>query len=291
MNKTNLIPILFVFLWSTGFIGAKFGLPYAEPYTFLLIRLALTSGILLSVLLILRKPWPSSWSLSGHVALSGILIHCCYLGGIFTAIKLGMPSGLAALIAGLQPLLTAFASQPILGERVKMIQWIGLVLGLVGISLVLSEKMDLQSPELFGGFGSWAIFAALFAVFGITASSLYQKKFCTTMPMMSGTFIQYLAATFIYAILAFSFDTMHVQWTGEFVFALFWLIFVPSFGGISLLMWMIKQGKASKVASLFYLVPPVTAVEAYFLFGETMGLAALVGLVVASLGVWLAVKN
>ncbi len=285
------IPALFVFLWSTGFIGAKFGLPYAEPYTFLLIRMVLTSAILLVVLLVLKKSWPSSWRLGGHVALSGILIHCGYLGGVFTAIKLGMPSGLVALIAGLQPLLTAFAAQPVLGERVKGIQWLGLVFGLIGVALVLSEKMDLQNADLLGGFGPEAVIFAFGAVIGITASSLYQKKYCTTMPMMSGTFIQYLAATAIYAVLALSFDTMEVQWTGEFVFALFWLIFVPSFGGITLLMWMIKQGEASKVASLFYLVPPVTAVEAYFLFGETLGVAALVGLAIASFGVWLAVKN
>lgn len=285
------IPALFVFLWSTGFIGAKFGLPYAEPYTFLLVRMFLTSAILLVVLLALRKPWPDNWRLSGHVAMSGVLIHCGYLGGVFTAIKLGMPSGLVALIAGLQPLLTAFAAQPVLGERVKAIQWTGLVLGLFGVALVLSEKIDLQSQSLFADFGPLAVIFAFGAVVGITASSLYQKKFCTSMPMMSGTFIQYAAATAIYGVLAISFDTMEVQWTGEFIFALVWLIFVPSFGGITLLMWMIKQGEASKVASLFYLVPPVTAVEAYFLFGETLGIAALAGLGIASFGVWLAVKK
>jgi len=122
LSKTALIPALFVFLWSTGFIGAKFGLPYAEPYTFLLIRMALTSAILLVVLLLLKKQWPDNWRLSGHVAVSGILMHCGYLGGVFTAIAMGMPSGIVALIAGLQPLLTAFAAIPILGERVKTIQ-------------------------------------------------------------------------------------------------------------------------------------------------------------------------
>lgn len=288
---TRFIPLLFVFLWSTGFIGAKFGLPYAEPYTFLLVRMTLTSLILFGVILILRKPWPSSFKLSSHVAFSGILIHAGYLGGVFTAIKLGMPSGLVALIAGLQPLLTAFAAQPILGERVRAVQWGGLALGLGGIILVLSEKLDLSSPELFHGFDGWAVFAAIFAVCAITASSLYQKKFCTSMPMMTGTLIQYAAAGAVYALLALSFDTMEINWTGEFVFALFWLIFVPSFGGISLLMWMIKQGEASKVASMFYLVPPVTAVEAFFLFNETLGLSALAGMAIASLGVWLAVKK
>lgn len=288
---TKYIPALFVFLWSTGFIGAKFGLPYAEPYTFLLIRMALTSAILLPVILILKKNWPQSWSLTGHVAISGILIHCGYLGGVFTAIKLGMPSGLVALIAGLQPLITAFAAQPLLGEKVRPIQWAGLGLGLAGIVLVLSEKLDFQNTALFDGFGTSAVIFAFAAVFSITASSLYQKKYCTDMPMMSGTFVQYLAATGVYAMLALTFDTMEVQWTGEFIFALFWLIFVPSFGGITLLMWMIKQGQASKVASLFYLVPPLTALEAFFLFNETLGLLAIGGMIVASVGVWLAVRE
>ncbi|WP_240796845.1 DMT family transporter [Terasakiella sp. SH-1] len=285
------IPALFVFLWSTGFIGAKLGLPYAEPYTFLFIRMSITSALLLVVLIMLKKPWPETKVLSGHVALSGVLIHCGYLGGVFTAIKLGMPSGLAALIAGLQPLLTAFAAQPVLGEKVKPIQWLGLSLGLAGIVLVLSEKLDLSSGNLFDGFGMWAVFAAFFAVISITASSLYQKKYCTDMPLMSGTFIQYFAAAALYSFLAVGFETMEVQWTGEFIFALFWLIFMPSFGAISLLMWMIKQGEASKVASLFYMVPPVTAVEAYFLFDETLGLAAIAGMVIASVGVWMAVKK
>ncbi|MDV7339677.1 DMT family transporter [Terasakiella sp. A23] len=288
---TKFIPVIFVFLWSTGFIGAKFGLPYAEPYTFLFIRMVLTSLILLAVLLLLRKSWPSTWRLSSHVAFSGLLIHVGYLGGVFTAIAMGMPAGLVALIAGLQPLLTAFAAQPILGEKVKSLQWAGLVLGLIGVVLVLSEKLDLQSGDLFEGFGLAAVVCSIFAVLSITASSLYQKKYCTDMPLMSGTFIQYAAAAIAYGVLAFSFDTMVVNWTGEFIFALFWLIFVPSFGAISLLMWMIKQGAASKVASMFYLVPPVTALEAFFLFGEALGLIAVAGMVIASIGVWLAVKS
>lgn len=288
---TRFIPILFVFLWSTGFIGAKFGLPYAEPFTFLCVRMILTSTILLIVLLVLKKRWPDNWKLSGHVAISGVLIHVGYLGGIFCAISLGLPSGLAALVAGLQPLITALAASPILGERIKLVQWVGLFLGIIGVALVLSEKLDISNPAIFDGFGPTAIFFAFGAVISITASSLYQKKYCTTMPLMSGTFIQYFASAGVYTILAMSFETMEINWTGEFVFALFWLIFVPSFGAISLLMWMIKQGAASKVASMFYLVPPVTAVEAYFLFNETLGIAALVGMIVVCIGVALTVRN
>ncbi len=288
---TRFIPALFVFFWSTGFVGAKFGLPYAEPFTFLFVRMLLTSAILLVVLLVLKKRWPDNWKISAHVAVSGILIHVGYLGGIFYAISLGLPSGLAALIAGLQPLITALAANPILGERIKIIQWIGLFLGIIGVVLVLSEKLDIQNPGLLDSFGIAAVIWAFGAVISITASSLYQKKYCTSMPLMSGTFIQYAAATIVYSGLAFGFETMQVNWTGEFLFALFWLIFVPSFGGISLLMWMIKQGAASKVASLFYLVPPLTAIEAYFLFDETLGLAALFGMVVVCIGVALTVRK
>lgn len=288
---TRFIPLLFVFLWSTGFIGAKFGLPYAEPYTFLFVRMTLTCTILLVVLLVLKKEWPKSRRLGGHVAISGILIHVGYLGGVFTAIKMGLPSGLTALIAGFQPLLTAFIAKPVLGENVRPVQWVGLVLGIIGTVLVLSEKIDLNDTALFEGFPLSAVFIAFSAVVCITISSVYQKKYCTTMPLMSGTFIQYFAACLIYGLLASGFETMEIQWTGEFIFALFWLIFVPSFGAISLLMWMIKQGEASKVASMFYLVPAVTALEAFFLFGETLGLSALIGMAVVSVGVALAVRN
>lgn len=288
---TRFIPLLFVFLWSTGFIGAKFGLPYAEPYTFLFVRMTLTCVILLAVLLLLQKEWPRTRQLTGHVAISGILIHVGYLGGVFTAINLGLPSGLAALVAGFQPLLTAFIARPVLGEEVRPVQWAGLTLGIIGTVLVLSEKMDLQNTALFDGFPLSAVFIAFGAVLSITLSSIYQKKYCTTMPLMSGTFIQYFAACLIYGVLAFGLETMEIQWTGEFIFALFWLIFVPSFGAISLLMWMIKQGAASKVASMFYLVPAVTALEAFFLFGETLGLVALTGMIVVSIGVALAVRN
>lgn len=289
---TRYIPFLFVFLWSTGFIGAKMGLPYAEPYTFLYIRMVLTCVLLLAAILVLKKRWPTSWKLTGHVAFSGGLIHVGYLGSVFTAISMGMPSGMTALVCGLQPLLTAVAAYPILGERVKPLQWAGLFLGIVGVVLVLSEKVDLANPDqLFSGFSMVAVGFAFFAVSSITASSLYQKKYCTEMPLMTGTFIQYLVAAIAYTVLAYSLETVEVQWTGEFIFALFWLIFMPSFGAISLLMWMIKQGAASKVASLFYLIPPVTALEAFLLFDETLGLIAVLGMVVVSLGVWLAIKN
>lgn len=287
----RLAPFLFVFFWSTGFVGAKFGLPYAEPFTFLLVRMVITSLILGTVLLILGKAWPETPRQSGHIALSGVLIHAGYLGGIFMSIHLGLPAGLAALIAGLQPLMTAFAAQPVLGEQVSFRQWVGMVLGLLGISLVLGEKLAFDSETVFDGFGPMAIFSAVFAVCAITASSLYQKKNCAHMPLMSGTFIQYSAAALVYLVLALSFDTMKIQWTEEFVFALFWLIFVPSFGGITLLMWMIRHGEASKVASLFYLVPPLTALEAFFLFDEQLGLAAVTGMTIACLGVWMALRK
>jgi len=291
VSWTALIPALFVFLWSTGFIGAKYGLPYAEPFTFLFVRMVLTCALLFLAILFFKKSWPSSWRLTGHVAVSGILVHCGYLGGIFYAIALGMPSGLAALIAGLQPLLTAFAAYPMLRERVTGKQWIGLVLGLIGIALVLSEKISGQTDSLFSGFGWDAVIFALIAVLSITASALYQKRYCTTMPMVSGTFIQYCAAAVFYGIAAYALETMKIQWTTEFILALTWLILALSIGAITLLMLMIKQGAASKVASLFYLVPPVTAIQAYLLFDERLGLAALIGLGITSLGVALAVKS
>lgn len=291
-SLTAFIPAAFVFLWSTGFIGAKYGLPYAEPFTFLFIRMVITSALLYVGIIALRKSWPVGWKLNAHVAISGILVHVGYLGAIFSAISLGMPAGLCALVAGLQPILTAFLARPMLGEKVNPRQWIGLILGLLGIFLVLGEKANLSNPDqIFNGFGWDAILFAVVGLFGITLGALYQKRYCTTMPMLSGTFVQYAAASVAYGLLAYGFETMDVQWTLEFSLAMGWLVIALSIGAITLLMIMIKEGEAAKVASFFYLVPPATALEAYFLFDEKMGGAALLGLFITSFGVALAVRK
>ena len=281
------VPLAFVLLWSTGFIGAKLGLPYAEPFTFLTIRFGIVIALLVPLALILRAPWPRSPALIGHLAVSGLLVHGGYLGGVFAAIDLGVSAGITALIVGLQPVLTAAVIGPLLGETVRLRQWVGLLLGLIGVGLVVAESL-LRSGFHLSPLGlGWAV-AALLA---ITGGTLYQKRHCTSMDLRTGTVIQYAAAALLTGLVALMWEERRIVWSGEFLFALGWLVVVLSIGAISLLMTMIRYGEVSRVASFFYLVPPVTAITAFLLFDERLGLLALAGLGVAVAGVALVVRK
>ena len=284
-------PALFVLLWSTGFLGAKLGMPYAEPMTLLALRFALAAALLVALALATRAPWPSSWREAGQIAVVGVLVHAAYLGGVFAAIANGMPAGLAALIVCLQPVLVALAAGPLLGERVSLRQVAGFVLGLLGVVLVLSERIEPGTLAGFTGFDIWAVVFCGLALIGISAGTLYQKAIGQTMDLRSGTAIQYVAAGVAILPLALLFEEMTIEWTGEFVFALTWLVLVLSLGAISLLMFLIRVGAATKVASLFYLVPPMTAVLAYLLFDERLGPVALIGMAVTAFGVSLVVRQ
>jgi drug/metabolite transporter (DMT)-like permease len=277
-----LTPLLFVLLWSTGFLGAKFGLPHAEPLTFLLIRFALVCAILLPIAMLTGARWPQTRSAVLHIAIAGLLIHATYLGGVFIAIHRGLPAGTAALITGLQPLLTGLVAAPYLGERISRRQWLGLLLGFGGVFMVVADKASLAEANL----GN--VLPAFVAVLGITIGTLYQKRHGGSMDVRTGSIIQFAASGLVMALLAPLFETMQVAWTGEFLFALGWLTLVLSLGAISLLILMIRHGAASRVASFFYLVPATTALFAYLLFGETLGPISLAGMVVTALGVALA---
>lgn len=281
------MPIVFVLLWSTGFIGAKFGLPYAEPFTFLLIRFVVVIALLAPVALLTGAPWPRTWAEAGHMAVTGVLVHGIYLGGVFAAIAHGLSAGLAALIVGLQPLLTAAVAGPLLGEQVTARQWLGLALGLVGVGLVVSEKV-LGTTLGVSGIG---LVLCLGALLGISIGTIYQKRFCTSMDLRTGTLVQYVGAIVPMAALALLTETMQVSWTPEFLFAIGWLVLVLSIGAITLLMVMLRMGEVARVASFFYMVPPVTALVAWMLFDERLGIMALVGMGVAVLGVALASRR
>ena len=279
------IPALFVVLWSTGFIGARLGLPHAGPLTFLALRYALAAALLALVALAMRAPWPRRPRETGHYAVAGLLVHGVYLGGVFVGISLGVEAGVSALIVGLQPLLTAALAGAVLGERVAPRQWTGLALGLLGVALVLARKLG-QGPG--DALGALACVAALL---GITAGTLYQKRFCTGMDLRTGGAVQFAAAGLATAPLALLFEDARVEWTGEFAFALLWLVLVLSLGAVSLLYVLIRRGAASRVASLFFLVPPCTALIAWPLFGETLGPAALAGMALTAAGVALASRG
>lgn len=284
------MPILFVLLWSTGFIGAKFGLPYAEPFTFLFIRFVLTLLLLTPLVVAMCISWPSSPMLWVHIAIAGCLVHGAYLGGVFYGISLGMPAGLAALLVGLQPLLTAAFAGPLLGERLTRRQWLGLMLGLIGIVFVLGSKLEI-GESLFDGFGINALLCVTTALIGISVGTLYQKRYCTSMPLLSGAVIQYLAAGVLLGCGALLFETREVEWTITFALTLGWLVLILSVAAILLLMALIKKGEASRVASLFYLVPPVTALQAWWLFDERLPLLGLGGMLIALVGVVMVVRK
>ncbi len=274
----RLFPVLFVFLWSTGFVGAKYGLPYAEPLTFLLLRYSALVVLMTLLAVSCRARWPTNARQWFHLCVAGLLIQALYLGGVFMAIGQGLPAGVVSLLVGLQPLLTAAFSGALVGERVSSRQWLGLGLGLIGSVLVLSVRLE-------HGFGWAGVMPALLALLAITLGTLYQKRFCPHFDWRSGAVIQFGAAWLVTLPVALVTEDFQVQWTDEFVFALSWLVLVLSVGAIGLLNHLIRSGTSVNVASLFYLVPPSTAIIAWVVFGETLTLIQLLGLAVAVTGV------
>lgn len=281
MNRS--IPLLFVLLWSTGFIGAKFGLPHAEPLTFLLIRYLLVLALLTLVALAMRAPWPRDPRQWFHIGVAGLLVHGVYLGGVFMSISKGLPAGVASLVVGIQPLLTAVGAGWLLKEAVLARQWLGLVLGFVGVAMVVSGKLG-------SGFGLDALWPALAALAGITVGTLYQKRFCHSFDWRTGAIAQFLPTAIATAIAVSLTEDFRVEWAPDFIFALAWLVLVLSVGAISLLNMLIRRGSAVNLASLFYLVPPCTALIAWLLFDERLAGMALVGMALAVWGVYLARK-
>jgi drug/metabolite transporter (DMT)-like permease len=280
-NSTRLLPFVFVVLWSTGFIGARLGLPHIQPLTFLLIRYVAVLFCMLPIALISRAPWPQSARQWLHIGVSGLLVHGLYLGGVFIAISLGLPAGVASLVVSVQPLLTAIGAGFLLGATVSVRQWIGLLLGLLGVALVVSDKLGLE-------FGAQALVPALVALLAITAGTLYQKKFCPVFDWRTGAVAQFLPTAVLTGVAAALTENFQIQWTGELFFALGWLVLVLSLGAVSLLNWLIRHSNAVNVASLFYLVPPCTALFAWGLFGNTLSGMALVGMGITVWGVYLA---
>lgn len=281
----RLAPGVFVVLWSTGFIGAKLGLPDAEPLTFLLLRCVIVCCLLLILALWLRRPWPAGRAHVAHIAVAGVLLHGGYLGGVFSAIHRGMPAGLVALIVGMQPLLTALLGGRLLGERVGASQWTGLILGFAGVALVLSGKLATA------GLSTGGLLLALLALVSITAGTLYQKRYCGAMDLWTGSLVQFAASGLIFLPLALTTETMHINWSWSFVFAMGWLVLVLSLGAISLLHQLIRRGAATRVSALFYLTPPTTALLAWAMFGERLDAPAVIGMAVAAAGVALALKK
>jgi len=273
-------PLVFVFLWSTGFVVTKLGLPYAEPMTFLMWRMAFVVAILLAIIAIVRPPWPTR-AQAGHSAVTGILMHGFYLGGVFVAISQGVPAGISALIPGLQPILTSTIAGRFLGEKVTPLQWSGLVLGLVGVLLVLHDRTLIGSGTTFG----WI--CSVLSLLGITFGTLYQKRFGGPIDWRTGNLFQFASCLVLFGIAALAFETRQVTWSATFIFSLLWLVVVLSILTVALMYWLIRRIPASRVASLFYLVPAVTALMAWLLFNERLDAVSIAGIVLCAVAVFI----
>ena len=281
------VPLFFVLLWSTGFIVAKFGLPHAPPLTFLIVRCLGVLAVLLPIVLIWRAPWPRGQIM--HVALAGLLLQAGYLGGVWAAINLGMPAGLTALIVGMQPILTA-AAAPLIGERVRRLQWLGLLLGLSGVALVVYAKLGVA------GMSPVALALCLFALLCITTGTLYQRRFCPQFDLRTGTAIQFSATVLVLIPLAIWLEDLdpgfsRITWSADFILALVWSVLALSIGAIFLLFTLIRRSQATEVTSLMYLTPPTTAIMAWLLFGEAFNALGLAGMAVAVTGVAFVVRK
>ena len=282
-------PLTFALLWSIGFIVAKYAAPDAEPFTFLTARFGLAALILGLIALAMRAPWPTSGAGIAHSVVSGMLMHGGYLAGIWWAIFAGLPASIAGLLAAGQPLLTALLAGPLLGERVGWRHWAGIAAGFTGIVMVLLPRLAGVDPAALPGVATPMIVAAV-GVVSVTLGTFYQKRFVPLTDLRSGTFLQYLGALALVAPLAALVGTWRFDPTVNLLAALAVSVLGMSVAGIALLLMMIRRGEVSRVAVLIYLVPPLTAIEAFLLFGESLTAMQMLGMTIAVAGVWLATR-
>ena len=284
MTLERFAPALFVLLWSTGFVGAKYGLPYADPFIFLSVRILIAAILLFALARLLKMPVGIGRQAVARSGLIGFFLHACYLGGVFYSIAQGLPAGVAAVVTSLQPVLVSVFAVKVLGEQLRRTQIAGLLTGLVGVVLVLGPSIDAQIPKP-------AIIAILIALMGSTTATLLQKKLGADIPLISGTAYQYLFSGCVLGLIALATQETSITWNLRFTLAFVWLIVILSVGAILLLLWLLNTGSAAKVSSLFYLVPPATAIEAFFLFGEKVNTQGFLGIGITALGVWLVMRS
>ena len=284
MALARFAPALFVLLWSTGFVGAKYGLPYADPFVFLSVRILLAAGLLFALAKLMKMPVRIGSTAVVRSGLIGFFLHACYLGGVFYSIAQGLPAGVAAVVTSLQPVLVSVLAVKVLGEKLRIGQMIGLVTGLIGVILVLGPSIDAKIPTP-------AIVAILVALMGSTTATLLQKKLGADIPLISGTAYQYLFSGCVLGVIAIATQETSITWNLRFTASFVWLVLVLSVGAILLLLWLLNTGSAASVSSLFYLVPPATAFEAFFLFGEKVNTQGFLGIGITALGVWLVMRG
>lgn len=272
------VPLVFVLLWSTGFVVARWSAPHSPPLVFLAFRVAFAAVVLAIWAVLVRAPWPEQKPML-HLAFAGMLVQGCYLAGVWVAISQGMPAGLTALVVNLQPVLTALTAPWWLGERQSVRGWLGLFLGFAGVAMVVAHRVNIDHLAIS------SILFSVVALIGITAGSLWQKRFVPQFDLRTGTCIQYLASFLLFAPLAWFFEGVWPSWHPDLLGTMLWSVFALSIGAVFLMFILMRRGEATRVASLFYLVPPVTALMAWVLFREPFGLMAAFGMVVTAVGV------
>ncbi len=282
----RLAPALFVLLWSTGWLVAKFAVAHADPLTFMAARHALAAVAFAGLCLAVGATWPTSRRMVGHAMLSGVFLHGLYLAGVWWAIGQGLPAGISGIIAGLQPLLTAAMAPLLIGERLRPRQKIGILVGFVGILIAISPQLIDTLEKGLAGLGL-PILVNLLAMVSVTYGTLYQKRYLQEGNILTIAVLQFVGAFLVTMPLALLFEDLRFDWTGEAIFAMAWSVFGISMGAVGLLLYLIRRGQVSRAASLIYLMPPVVAIEAFFLFGEPMTLPMIVGTVIVVAGVYM----
>jgi len=281
-------PGLFVLLWSTGLIGVKYGIPYAPPFYFVAIRMAIAAFLLFIALSFLRKSQPITKAIILPSTLIGLTLHGAYLGGCFFAVSRGLPAGITALIVSLQPVLVSLFAARYLNEPLSVRAIVGLALGLTGLFVVVMPRINMSGTN---SISVIALVACIVGLLGGTSGTILQKKYGGAIPTLAGTAIQYTATALVLITLALIFEQPEIQWTAKFVGALTWLVVALSFGAILLLFFLLSHGSAASVSSLYYLVPAATAIEAYFFFDEHVSPISILGTVITVFGVWLVVAR
>ncbi|MGM9426688.1 DMT family transporter [Hydrogenophaga sp. MI9] len=281
------MPWVFVLIWSTGFIVARYGMPHAPPMSFLAVRYALSILCFLPWIVLAGVKWPANQRQAMHLAVTGVLMHAGYLGGVWAAVKAGMGSGLSSLIVGIQPVLTAIWLSSVGGQHVSRRQWLGLLLGFAGLVLVVSRKFGAGGP---GDSANWHnLSLAIMALFAITAGTLYQKRFVQPCDVRTANTVQLAAALVVTLPLALL-EAEPMRWNAELAGAMAWSVLGLTLGGSSLLYMLIQRGAAASVTSLMYLVPPCTAMIAWLLFAEPITAVTVAGTALTAFGVSLVVR-
>ncbi len=276
---TRVYSIIFVFLWGSAFISAKYGLTAAGPFSFLFVRFAIVTVIFAVIALALKSAWPDSRTLI-LTFLAGVLMQGVYLGGVFYAISKGTPAGISSLIVSIQPIITAFLALAFLKEKVRAVQWLGIAAGLIGVLMVVYPRLGGAVPII-------GLVSCFIGVHAMSVGTIIQKRYLGGVDLMASNTLQALAAGVFYSLLLLAIEPFYLEWTVEVTLSMIWIIFAVSMGAVSILMLLIRSGQMAATSSLFFMVPPVSALMGYMFFGETLGAVGMAGMAVASLGVWL----